>query len=212
MAMAVEPVDQPGVPEAGREETAELARRRSRGRSAAASATASPALPPRPRSSPSCRCRRWCSGSPGTIGYIARQFEVAQVDVLKNRVIDLASQALTPDTVEKVITPTHERRAPRRPPRRHLDRLRPGAVVRLAGAQRLHRHDLDHVRARRTPRHRQDPRAVVHALRRRAAHRHRAGAARAGRTGRGRRDHPGPRGVPPAGATGRRSWCSRSAS
>ena len=31
---------------------------------------------------------------------------MTQVDVLKNRVIDLASQALTPDTVEKVITPT----------------------------------------------------------------------------------------------------------
>ena len=31
---------------------------------------------------------------------------MAQVEVLKNRVIDLASQALTPDTVEKVITPT----------------------------------------------------------------------------------------------------------
>ena len=45
-------------------------------------------------------------GLAGTIGYIARQFEVTQVDVLKNRVIDLASQALTPDTVEKVITPT----------------------------------------------------------------------------------------------------------
>ena len=45
-------------------------------------------------------------GLAGTIGYIARQFQVAQVDVLKNRVVDLASQALTPDTVEKVITPT----------------------------------------------------------------------------------------------------------
>src|ERR687889_1587228 len=45
-------------------------------------------------------------GLAGTIGYIARQFEVTQVEVLKNRVIDLASQALTPDTVEAVITPT----------------------------------------------------------------------------------------------------------
>ncbi|TXL62923.1 YihY/virulence factor BrkB family protein [Aeromicrobium terrae] len=45
-------------------------------------------------------------GLAGTIGYVARQFEVTQVDVLKDRVLDLAGQALTPDTVDKVIAPT----------------------------------------------------------------------------------------------------------
>ena len=104
--MAVEPVDQPGVPERGREETVELARRllartvsscfryRVTGLAAEAAFFAILSLPP------------LVFGLAGTIGYIARQFEVAQVDVLKNRVIDLASQALTPDTVDKVIAPT----------------------------------------------------------------------------------------------------------
>ncbi|WP_332643823.1 YihY/virulence factor BrkB family protein [Aeromicrobium sp.] len=45
-------------------------------------------------------------GLAGTIGFIAERFEVAQVDVLKERVLELASQALTPDTVDQVIAPT----------------------------------------------------------------------------------------------------------
>jgi len=45
-------------------------------------------------------------GLAGTIGFIAERFDVAQVDVLKNRVLDLASQALTPETVDQVIAPT----------------------------------------------------------------------------------------------------------
>ena len=45
-------------------------------------------------------------GLAGTIGFIAERFDVAQIDVLKDRVIDLASQALTPDTVDAVIAPT----------------------------------------------------------------------------------------------------------
>jgi membrane protein len=45
-------------------------------------------------------------GLAGTIGFIAERYEVAQVDVLRSRVIELASQALTPETVEAVITPT----------------------------------------------------------------------------------------------------------
>jgi membrane protein len=106
MAMAVEPVDHPGVPERGREETAEVARRllartvsscfryRVTGLAAEAAFFAILSLPP------------LVFGLAGTIGYIARQFQVSQVDVLRNRVIDLASQALTPDTVDKVIAPT----------------------------------------------------------------------------------------------------------
>ena len=103
MAMAVEPVDQPG---GGREEISDVARRllartvsscfryRVTGLAAEAAFFAILSLPP------------LVFGLAGTIGYIARQFQVAQVDVLRNRVIDLASQALTPDTVHKVITPT----------------------------------------------------------------------------------------------------------
>ncbi|MGA8850658.1 MAG: YihY/virulence factor BrkB family protein [Aeromicrobium sp.] len=45
-------------------------------------------------------------GLAGTIGFIAERYDVTQVDVLRGRVIDLASQALTPDTVEEIITPT----------------------------------------------------------------------------------------------------------
>jgi membrane protein len=106
MAMAVEPVDQPDVPEKGHETTAAVARRllartvsscfryRVTGLAAEAAFFAILSLPP------------LVFGLAGTIGYIARQFQVAQVEVLKNRVVDLASQALTPDTVEQVITPT----------------------------------------------------------------------------------------------------------
>ncbi len=45
-------------------------------------------------------------GLAGTIGFIAERYDVAQVDVLKDRVIELSSRALTPDTVDAVITPT----------------------------------------------------------------------------------------------------------
>ncbi len=45
-------------------------------------------------------------GLAGAIGFIAERYQVAQVDVLKDRVIDLASRALTDSTVEAVITPT----------------------------------------------------------------------------------------------------------
>ncbi|MGH3457208.1 YihY/virulence factor BrkB family protein [Aeromicrobium sp.] len=104
--MAAEPVDQPGVPEAGRPQVVDLARRlvartvsscfryRVTGLAAEAAFFAILSLPP------------LVFGLAGTIGYIARSFEVTQIDVLKNRVIDLASQALTPSTVDAVITPT----------------------------------------------------------------------------------------------------------
>ncbi|MCL3819049.1 YihY/virulence factor BrkB family protein [Aeromicrobium wangtongii] len=45
-------------------------------------------------------------GLAGTIGFIAERYDVAQVDVLKDGIIDLASKALTESTVDKVITPT----------------------------------------------------------------------------------------------------------
>lgn len=45
-------------------------------------------------------------GLAGTIGYIAERYDVAQVDVLKDRILDLASRALTDGTVDKVIAPT----------------------------------------------------------------------------------------------------------
>ncbi len=45
-------------------------------------------------------------GLAGTIGFVAERYEVAQVDVLKDRVLSLASQALTPGTVDEVIAPT----------------------------------------------------------------------------------------------------------
>ncbi|MGH3423956.1 MAG: YihY/virulence factor BrkB family protein [Nocardioidaceae bacterium] len=45
-------------------------------------------------------------GLAGTIGFIAERYEVAQVDLLKDRVLDLTSQALTSSTVDAVIAPT----------------------------------------------------------------------------------------------------------
>ena len=105
--------------------------------------------------------------------------------------------------------PAHAQRgAPRRPLRRGVDRLRPGAVVGLAGAERLRRHHHDHVRPRRPPRHRPHPGAVVPALRARHAHRRRHDPAR------GRGPDAGPRVAARRGSrsstasTGRRCCCS----
>ncbi|MGJ9412108.1 YihY/virulence factor BrkB family protein [Aeromicrobium sp. CF4.19] len=47
-------------------------------------------------------------GLAGTIGFVARRYDVAQVDVFQDRVLALASQALTEDTVDEVIAPTLE--------------------------------------------------------------------------------------------------------
>ena len=104
--MAVEPVDQPGPPDTSRSQVAEVGTRllartvsscfryRVTGLAAEAAFFAILSLPP------------LVFGLAGSIGYIARQYQVSQVDVLKDRVLDLASQALTQDTVEKVISPT----------------------------------------------------------------------------------------------------------
>jgi membrane protein len=45
-------------------------------------------------------------GLAGTIGYFAAQYNVAQIEVFKERVLDLASQALTVSTVDELIAPT----------------------------------------------------------------------------------------------------------
>ncbi len=45
-------------------------------------------------------------GLAGTIGYIVERYNVAAVQSLRTQVLDLAGQALTPDTVQQVITPT----------------------------------------------------------------------------------------------------------
>lgn len=45
-------------------------------------------------------------GLAGTIGFVAERFDVSQVDVLKERILDLASRALTSNTVDQVIAPT----------------------------------------------------------------------------------------------------------
>src|SRR5690625_8039994 len=47
-------------------------------------------------------------GLSGTIGFIADYFKVAQLDFMKQRVLDLASQALTEGTVDEVVAPTLE--------------------------------------------------------------------------------------------------------
>jgi len=45
-------------------------------------------------------------GLAGTIGYLAQTYDVSQVEVFKDRVLHLASQALTPSTVDQLIAPT----------------------------------------------------------------------------------------------------------
>nr|WP_324129706.1 YihY/virulence factor BrkB family protein [Aeromicrobium sp.] len=45
-------------------------------------------------------------GLAGTIGYFAQSYDVTQIGVFKDRVLHLASQALTPTTVDEVIAPT----------------------------------------------------------------------------------------------------------
>lgn len=45
-------------------------------------------------------------GLAGAIGFVAQRFKVDQVDVLQSRVLDIASKALTPGTVDNVIAPT----------------------------------------------------------------------------------------------------------
>lgn len=45
-------------------------------------------------------------GLAGTIGFVADTFRVGQVDFMKQRVLDLAGQALTEGTVDEVVAPT----------------------------------------------------------------------------------------------------------
>jgi membrane protein len=66
---------------------------------------------------------------------------------------------------EEVITPTLEDVLGGGRLRPDLDRLPDRAVVRLAGPERLHRHHLDHVRARRPARDHPQPDPVVQPLR-----------------------------------------------
>lgn len=42
----------------------------------------------------------------GSVGYIFAQFSTAQIEDVRQTVIDLSSRALTPDTVDKIIKPT----------------------------------------------------------------------------------------------------------
>lgn len=45
-------------------------------------------------------------GLAGSIGFIARRYAANQVDVFEERVLGLASQALTPSTVDEIVAPT----------------------------------------------------------------------------------------------------------
>ncbi|MET0953438.1 MAG: YhjD/YihY/BrkB family envelope integrity protein, partial [Aeromicrobium sp.] len=96
--MAVRPVDRPGIPEAFSSLVARTVsscfRYRVTGLAAEAAFFAILSLPP------------LVFGLAGTIGFIADRYDVTQVDVLKDRIIELSSKALTDSTVEKVIAPT----------------------------------------------------------------------------------------------------------
>ncbi|GAA2070116.1 YihY/virulence factor BrkB family protein [Aeromicrobium halocynthiae] len=45
-------------------------------------------------------------GLAGSIGFFARRYDVAQIDVFRDRVLELSSRALTESTVDEVIAPT----------------------------------------------------------------------------------------------------------
>lgn len=96
--MTVEPVDRPAVAVALRGVAANTVsscfRNRVTGLAAEAAFFAILSLPP------------LVFGLAGTIGFVAKRFQIAEVDVLKGRVLDIASQALTPSTVDQVIAPT----------------------------------------------------------------------------------------------------------
>lgn len=96
--MAVEPVGRPGITEEAKKLVARTVsscfRYRVTGLAAEAAFFAILSLPP------------LVFGLAGTIGFIAERFDVAKVDVLKERIIDLSSKALTDSTVDKVIAPT----------------------------------------------------------------------------------------------------------
>ncbi|MDR7086686.1 membrane protein [Aeromicrobium panaciterrae] len=100
--MAVEPVDRPGsadsllllVKQLIARTVSSCFRYRVTGLAAEAAFFAILSLPP------------LVFGLAGSIGFIAERFDVDQVDVLKDRILDLSSQALTPDTVDQVIAPT----------------------------------------------------------------------------------------------------------
>jgi len=96
--MTVEPIDRPAVAIALRGVVAKTVsscfRYRVTGLAAEAAFFAILSLPP------------LVFGLAGTIGFVARRFQVAKIDVLKDRVLDLASKALTPSAVDEVIAPT----------------------------------------------------------------------------------------------------------
>ncbi len=96
--MTVEPVDRPALAQALRgvvgSTVSSCFRYRVTGLAAEAAFFAILSLPP------------LVFGLAGTIGYVAESFKVSRIDVLRDRVLDIASQALTPGTVDKVIAPT----------------------------------------------------------------------------------------------------------
>jgi membrane protein len=96
--MAVAPVERPGLPEVPKMIAAQTVRScfryRVTGLAAEAAFFAILSLPP------------LVFGLAGTIGFIAERYDVTQVEVLKDRVLELSSKALTDSTVDKVIAPT----------------------------------------------------------------------------------------------------------
>lgn len=96
--MTVEPVDRPAVAQALKGVVASTVsscfRYRVTGLAAEAAFFAILSLPP------------LVFGLAGTIGYVAESLQVARVEVLRQRILDIASQALTPSTVDEVIAPT----------------------------------------------------------------------------------------------------------
>ena len=110
------------------------------------------------------RCRRWSSRLAGAIGYVS--------DALHRRPGRRRAARRSSSCLPQALTDGRSTRSSARPSttvlrrralRRDLGRLRAGAVVGLARAQRLRRHHHDHARARRAPGDRQDPGAVVRA-------------------------------------------------
>ena len=160
---------------------------------AAAFATGSPDWPPRRRSSPCCPCRHWSSRWRARSATSPTSSTRARSTTSGSRCSTSRAACSDRPGGRQDHRPDAQRRARGWPVRRDLPRLRPGAVVRVPGAQRLHRHDHGDARTRRAPGHHPNACALVRALHPGPGHGH-------------RRDPPdGRRPDPPGGvAAGRR--------
>jgi hypothetical protein len=100
----------------------------------------------------------------GGVGYFGTWIGDVTIDSFIRQIQTYAGTFLTQDIIDDLLLPTVSDVFRGGPRRSDLDRIRARAVVGLAGAERLRRHDFDHVWAVRRPRDRAHPDVELHAL------------------------------------------------